>query len=161
MPDKHSVTILHKTLGKINCVYSKHHRAARLCTGSFILCLVEKYHSWYKIVEFDLVAMPIKSSLEDLTFFHQIVMLCMKMLPKNVVVNELFDYLYYVYQKSDTLTPDGKKIVLLRLFLLFDLLPEDKKVYYCALQDPYQKSNVLDQHILLHLEQAWERFYQE
>lgn len=161
LPDKHKVVILHKYLGKITCVYNKKDVASRLCTGSLLFCEVSKKKSWYEIDQIDVVMIPTGCSVQDITFFHEIVLLCLKILPSEIMVAELFDFLWYVFQNLKELTDSGKQIVLLRLFLLFDLLPEHPLMHQSALQDPYgiiqNSSGQLTEFVTV----CWKRFYQE
>ncbi|MBM17784.1 MAG: hypothetical protein CL947_01790 [Epsilonproteobacteria bacterium] len=162
IPEKYKVVILHKQLGKITCVYKGNkNKAARLCTGSLIVCTIEQQKSWYEIVDVDIMFIPLTSSVTELTFFHHIVLLCLKLLPGGIAVGELFDYLLYVYNNIAQLSDQGRDVVLLRLFLLFDMLPEHKQMYRCAIQDPYNIENLSEQQTTEFIAICWRRFYQE
>lgn len=161
IPEKHKVVILHKHLGKISCIYTKKDAAIRLCTGSLFFCVVEKKKSWYEIVQLDLIMVPANCSSDDIVFLHEIVLLCLKIVPSEVMVAELFDFLWYVFSNFDQLTDVGRQVVLLRLFLLFDLMPEDKMGYRGALQDPYGNIEYDYQQLMPLIAICWKRFYQE
>ncbi len=161
LPEKQKVVILHKYLGKITCIYNKKDAAARLCTGSLFFCAVAKQKSWYELDSIDVISIPTNCSMDDIRFFHEIVLLCLKIVPSQIMVSELFDFLWYVFQKGDQLTQVGKQIVMLRLFLLFDLLPENKAMYRCALQDPYGIVPDSEQQLSEFLIICWKRFHQE
>lgn len=161
LPEKQKVVVLHKYLGKISCVYNKKDAASRLCTGSLLFCTVSKQKSWYEIDQIDVVAIPTNCSVEDVIFFHEVVLLCLKILPSEVMVSELFDFLWYVFENVIGLTDSGKQIVLLRLFLLFDFLPENALMYQCALLDPYGSIEISYDQLSDFVAICWKRFYQE
>ena len=140
-PENNKVILLHKKLGKIVCFYRKNDQASRLCTASKVICSIKKERSFYKIESFDLLIIPIINSLSDLQFFHDIVFLCLRILPGNIVVNELFDFLSYLYQNLENLNSKTQHIIMLRLFLLFDILPEDLNLYQIAIKDPFAKAS--------------------
>lgn len=161
LPEKQKVVILHKYLGKITCIYNKKDAASRLCTGSLLFCVVSKKKSYYEIDQIDVVMIPINCSIEDITFFHEVVLLCLKILPSEIMVSELFDYLWYVFKDLKQLSSKGKQVVLLRLFLLFDLLPEHAVMYKFALQDPYSSIQNTPLQLAEFITICWKRFYQE
>lgn len=161
IPEKHKVVLLHEKLGKIMCLYSKRHAASRLCTGAQIVCSVEKKQHWYEITHYDILFMPESLSLTRLQFIHEVVAICLRLLPANISVAELFLFLKYVYQHFKQLNQIGQQVILLRLFLLFDLLPESKEIYRYALQDPYQVIKQSDIDINRYVDLCWERFYSE
>lgn len=161
LPEKHKVIILHKYFGKISCIYNKNDAAARLCTGSLLFCTVSKHKSWYEIDQIDVVMIPTNCLIQDITFFHEIVLLCLKILPTGIMVSELFDFLWYVFQNVKQLTDAGRHVVLLRLFLLFDLIPEHKQIYQSALQDPYNCIQDNTKQLAEFVTICWKIFYQE
>lgn len=161
IPEKHKVVILHKYLGKITCVYTKNAPAIRLCTGMLLFCIVEKQKSWYELVHIDVQSVPTHCSSTDVIFFHEIVLLCLKIVPSNTMVSELYDYLSYVFSNLDQLTDAGRQVVLLRLFLMFDLAPEDKDLYHCALQNPCGSLKHSGQQLAHFVDVCWKRYYQE
>lgn len=161
LPERQKVVILHKYLGKISCIYNKKDLAARLCTGSLLFCHIEKQKSWFEITFVDVISIPENCSVQDITFFHGIVLLCLKIVPSGVMVAELFDFLWYVFSNISQLPERGRNIAMLRLFLLFDLLPENKIVYQYALQDPYNPSELRDKLLNEFLAICWKNFYHE
>ena len=158
---KNSVIIFHKHLGKITCIYFQKDISARLCSGSYIFCSIEKKHNYYVFTHVDIIFTPLYDNVEQLTFIHNLVKLCLFFLPKSIAVYELFDFLQYIYQRLDNLTEDGQNIVLLRLFLMFDLLPEDRQIYRCAQQDPYQDSLMYIKESYLYVQTCWNIFSHE
>ncbi len=160
MPHQHKVAILHKQLGKISCKYATNDQAASLCTGSQLLCLVDKKRSWFAFNVIDIIQIPTHCSIEDIQFLHKIMHLCITLLPYEVQVAELFDFLWYVLKNVSTLTPAGKQIVLLRLFLMFDLLPENKNLYQIAFRDPYQKQLQNSPELDTLIQTYWNTWYQ-
>lgn len=161
IPERYKVILLHEVLGKITCVYKKYERASRLCTGAQIICTVEQRQNWYEIIQFDLLFIPEKLALEGLHFVHNISKLCLHLLPANVAVGELFTFLLYVYQHFEELTEQSECIILLRIFLLFDILPENKNMYRCALLDPYEKITQSDDDLMHYVDICWQQFYQQ
>lgn len=143
---KNSLVLLHKQLGKIICVYKSRTIASRLSVGMFITCYVQKKKSYYQIDEIDILFAPVSVTLDQLTFIHRIIRLAETLLPYNIVVHELFDFILYVYQHLDQFNQAGRGIVMLRIFMLFDLLPNDKKIYSYARRNPieFQNSNPID-----------------
>ncbi len=160
IPMNQKVEILHFQYGKIVCMYPKNHQAAQLCAGSLIFCAVEKSQNMYKFVDLSIEFAPHGLDVEHLQFIHDIMRLCQKTVPREIRVPEMFDFLLYVYRNLSQLSENGKSIVLLRLFLLLDLLPEQQDVYHIAIQDPCgvigQDSKILHKYVAL----SWDIFYQ-
>lgn len=161
LPERQKVVILHKYLGKITCIYNKKDLAARLCTGSLLFCHIEKQKSYFEITFVDVISVPENCSVQDITFFHGIVLLCLEIVPSEVMVAELFDFLWYVFSNLPRLTEAGRHITMLRLFLLFDLLPENNVVHEYALQDPYNPSGYCDKQLDEFVAICWKNFYHE
>lgn len=156
------VIILHQHFGKINVIFQDGHQAAQLTTGSLILSNVEKQDKVYKFLDLDVIFIPIEFSMNQLIFLHDIVRLCLHLLPSRIKCPELFDYLMYVYGNVSNVSEYGKKIIMLRLFLLFDMVP-DKNIYIhqFAVQDPYNIMMKEDAKLDLYLKRCWDRFYSE
>ncbi|MFA5998617.1 MAG: hypothetical protein WC747_01190 [Candidatus Babeliales bacterium] len=159
-PMSHKVEILHRQHGKIMCIYPKNHHAALLSAGSLIFCMVEKNQNFYRFLNLEIESALHGFSVVQLQFIHDIIRLCIKKIPREIMVPELFDYLLYVYSDLSNLSDDGKLIVLLRCFLMLDLLPEQPEVYFVAAQDPYgtikQESKILHEYV----RKSWDNFYQ-
>jgi len=155
------VILLHQKLGKITCIYSYKDSAKNLCSGSLIRCLVEQRNNYYTFVNFVTEFTPINRSVSMLYFIHDILRLCLTKLPYNVAVKELFDFLLYVFQSLPILTAEGQQIVLLRLFLLFDLLPEKQEMYQCAIQDPHGVIKQSEDNLKLYVQACWDTFEHE
>jgi len=137
IPLSHKVQILHEQYGKIVCMYSQDHQARQLTTGSIILCHAEPMHRLYRLEYLEIIRSVVSTDLQQLQFVHEIMKICLKLVPDNVVVSDIFEFLLYVYQNVDTLSVVGRKIVLLRLFLLCEVLPSSSELYQAAMQDPF------------------------
>lgn len=147
IPLSHKVQIIHEQYGKIVCMYSQDHQARQLTTGSIILCHVESTNRLYRFEYLEIVRSIASTDLDQLQFVHEMMKICLKLVPNNVVVPDIFEFLMYVYQNVDTLSIVGRKIVLLRLFLLCEVLPSTSESYQAAMQDPF--ANTLVDHPLL------------
>jgi len=160
IPMAQKVEILHYQHGKVMCMYPKSHQAAQLCAGSLVFCTVEKKHNIYTFIDLSIEFAPHGLSLEQLQFIYDIIKLCQKSIPRDICVPELFDFLLYVYRHLSELSEKGKSVAMLRLFLLLDLLPEQKGVYQIAIQDPHgfiaQDGKVLKSYVAL----SWDIFHQ-
>lgn len=146
IPLCHKVQILHEQYGKIICMYPRNHQARQLTTGSIILCHVEPTNRLYRLEYLEIVQSVISTDLDQLQFVHDIIKICLKLVPDNVVVSDIFEFLMHVYQNIDTLSATGRKVVLLRLFLMCEVLPATSELYYAAMQDPF---NVLSTDVQL------------
>ncbi|MBI2352929.1 hypothetical protein HYV11_01635 [Candidatus Dependentiae bacterium] len=155
------VIILHKTLGKIVCEYAKNGQAVRLCTGSLLYCDIEKRKNSFQLKYFDVFFVPTHCFLVDIVFFHEMIKLCLKVVPNCGIVPELFEFLWNIFFRFDQLADSGRYLVLLRLFLMFDLLPENIVIYHCALQDPFCAVKTEEKQLAEYVKICWRRFYLE
>jgi hypothetical protein len=133
IPYGHKVLLLHQTYGKIWCNFSKFSSARLLTTGSIISCLLEKTTFGFQFVDLE-----IQSQIhpKDLIFVHELMRVCLHAIEYHVPVAELFDFLCFVYHHLHELEQKNRDIVLLRLFLMCDLLPESPQGYSIATCDP-------------------------
>lgn len=158
IPYSHKVLLLHQKYGKIVCMFSPNHQASLLTTGSLIWCQVQKTHTVYKFLDLEIeYNMPVS----QLQFVHDIMRICFHKIPSSIVTPELFDFLLYAYHNFSNLTDKGRIVVMLRLFLMVDLLPENQEVYKAATLDPcgpIQKDiAALEKYLSL----SWQNFYQQ
>lgn len=158
---QNKVVIFHKSLGKITCVYTNREIAAKLCTGSLIYCSVERQRSYYSFAQVHVDYVPLACSLSTLSLIHDIVRICWHLLPAKIAVHELFDFLLYVYKHIESLSLLGQKVVLLRMFLLFDVLPHNPGIYLCARKDPYATITESEIELQKYILQCWSKFDQE
>lgn len=160
IPYSHKVVLIHRRHGKITCIFPKQHQAQLLTVGSLVFCLVQKSNQVYTFLDLQIEYAPQTVSISQLQFFHDMMKLCMHHVPRDVGVPELCDYLLYVYSNIENLSDKGRLVVLLRLFLMFDLLPQQHAIYLAATQDPYgsidQERSVLDRSVCM----SWDNFYQ-
>jgi hypothetical protein len=160
LPISQKIEIVHFEYGKILCIYPKNHQAALLSSGSLIFCAVEKSQNVYRFLDLSIEKSAHGLSMEQLVFVHDMMRLCQKSIPREIRVPELFDFLLYVYRNLLTLSQAGRSVAMLRLFLLFDLLPEQQEVYQIAIQDPCgaipQDAKFLNEC----LQRSWDNFYQ-
>ncbi len=135
------VTILHSKYGKISCIYAKNDQARLLTTGSLIVCDIEYIRNRYTFLYLDIVYSPITQDIESLEFIHQIMLICLKMIPDNIQVEEIFNFLIDVYKKNNTLTVENKKLILLRLFFLSETFEQNIQLYKIVMQDPFTSNS--------------------
>ncbi len=156
IPYTFKVILLHQKYGKITCMFSKDHQAMLLTSGSLIWCNVEKIHNSYRLMSIEIES---HISNQHLSFVHDVIKLCLFQLPSKISVPEFFDFLLYVWWHMDKFCSKAQKIVLLRLFLMLDLLDKDVQVYKIAILDPMQA--VTYEKILLetYVASGWNNFY--
>lgn len=160
IPTSHKIEIFHRQYGKILCIYPRLHHASQLSTGSLILCVLEKKNNFYRFVDLSIEFSPHGFSTHQLLFLCDIARIIIKQLPREISAPELFDFLLYVYGRLSTLSEKGKQVVLLRIFMLLDLLPEQHDAYLAATQDPYEKVVPDMQQLLQYISKSWDNFYQ-
>lgn len=131
------VKILHHRYGKITCTYPKDHQAKLLTVGSLILCNVEHVRNKYTFSYLDIVYAPMTHDLQILEFIHQLMLICLKLLPDNIQVDEIFLFLIDIYKKDKALTVYNQKLILLRLFFLTEVFEQNVEIYKLAMQDPF------------------------
>lgn len=131
------VKILHSTYGKISCIYSKADQARLLTTGSLIVCDIEHSNNRYTFLNLDILYSPIHQDIESLEFIHQLMLICLKLLPDAIPVDEIFNFLIDVYKKNNLLTVENKKLILLRLFFLVEIFDQNIQLYKIVMQDPF------------------------
>ncbi len=132
------VIILHSKYGKITCIYSKLDQARLLTSGSLIVCDLEQIHTSYRFSYLDIVYAPMTQDIEQLEFIHQMMLICLRLLPNNISVEDIFNFLIDIYKKDNFLMIENKKLILLRLFFLSEVYEQDLQVYTLAMQDPFQ-----------------------
>jgi len=149
------VEILHKEYGKISCMYSKDHQANLLTTGSLILCSIENFNYSYRLHTIEILKSGTTSDIEHLEFIHQIALICMKLLPKQTAVDEIFNFLEYVYENIEYLDEYSRKIILLRIFFLCEFFDGTTELYKLAMQDPFnaqlKETQVLNKYLQIGL----------
>lgn len=150
-PISYKVTILHSKHGKINCIYTKNDQAILLTIGSLIVCDIEYVRNRYIFSYLDIVYSPITQDIESLEFIHQIMLICLKMLPENIQVDDVFNFLIDVYKKNNLLTVQNKKLIFLRLFFLSEIFEQNVQLYKIVMQDPFivssYDSKILDRYL--------------
>lgn len=158
LPFSHKVLLLHKLHGKIFCMFGKNDHAALLTTGSLILCAIEKQRNIYHFLDLD-----IDSNVDVLhvPLMHDIMRICLQQIPGNIAVPELFDFLLYVHHNMERFCDKARQVVMLRLFLMLDLLADDQSMYHAAILDPAGPIN----HDILELQKyvtiCWDNFNQK
>lgn len=134
-PKKNKITIVHERFGKINFFVDEKQQAARLCNGSLIYCDVIKKQASYQCDFIDPYFVPFQHTGTDLYFIHDILKICLKFMPDETMMVDVFDVVLKIYQQLETLQAHHKKVYLLRLFLFLGIFPEDKKLYQLVMQD--------------------------
>lgn len=157
LPYSHKILLLHQVHGKIFCMFGKNDQAALLTTGSLVWCMVEQT---LKLHQFLAIEIESNLSMQHIALMHDIMRICLNRVPNNIAVPEFFDFLLYVYKNMDLLCDKGRQVVLLRLFLMLDLLADDSAMYHAALLDPTdvlsQDGAILSKYVLM----CWDNFYQ-
>lgn len=133
IPYSHKILLLHEKYGKIWTIFGKNHQAMQLSCGSLILCSIEKKGHQFVLDQLDI---EMHISKDQLFFVHDIMRICLYALHYAVSVPEFFDFLRYAYTHMHRFSESGKQIILLRLFLMCDLLGKDQHAYRIATQDP-------------------------
>jgi hypothetical protein len=155
------VEILHKEYGKISCMYSTDHQARLLTTGSLVVCDIEKVHYSYRLNAVEILTSAATEDMEHLEFIHQIALICMKLLPSATDVEDVFNFLVYVYQNIDNLDTTNRKIILLRLFFLCEIFDGTLDIYQIAMQDPFNKQLHNIQYIDKYVQLGFHKLFQE
>lgn len=149
--------LLHEKYGKIFCNFDQKDQAILLTAGSLVWCTVQKTKDVYKIIHLEIES---QIATKNLVFMHEIMKLCLHVLPANIAVPEIFDFLLYVRQNLYQLSDKSQKVALLRLFLMLDLLSDDGAIYQIAILDPTgqipQEVDVLEKYIM----DCWNNFFQ-
>ncbi len=161
VPVYQKVQVLHAQYGKIMCVYPQKHQGALLTTGSVILCHVEPFNNVYRFEYLEIVRSANSVEIMQLQFIHEIMLICLKFIPNNIAVSDVFDFLLYVYRDIDNVSSAGKKIALLRLFLLCGLLPETQELYRIAMQDPYGNIANSEQLLERYVKIGWDQLTEQ
>lgn len=130
-PKKNKITILHERFGKISLYIDEKHPAVRLCNGSLMYCQVIKKRSAYQCDFVDAYYIP----TDDLYFVHDFLKICLRCMPDQIAMTDVFDLIIDIYKKFHLLKSCEKKIFLLRTFLFLGIFPENKKLYQCVMQD--------------------------
>lgn len=157
VPVYQKVQILDAQHGKIMCVYPQKHQAALLTTGSVILCHVEPFNHVYRFEHLEIVRSIQSVDVAQLQFIHELMLICLKFIPSNVVVSDIVEFLLYLYRDIDKLSLRGRDIALLRLFLLCGLLPETQELYRMAMQDPYGNIVGDGQQLQRYVKHGWDQ----
>lgn len=135
-PISFKVKILHSKYGKIDCVYAKDHQAKLLTVGSLIACNIEHVNHRYSFSYLDILYSPMALELEQLEFIHKIMLICLRLLPDSIPVEDVFLCIIDLYKKNFELTLRAQKLLLLRLFFLCEIFEENVQIYKIAMQDP-------------------------
>jgi len=160
-PITFKVAILHSQYGKIVCTYSKDHQAKLLTTGTLILCDIEQVHNKYIFSNLDIIYTPITRDIEKLEFIHRIMLICMRLFPENIPVEDVFLFLIDIYKKNIVLTEYSQKLVLLRLFFLSEIFENDLQLYKLAMQDPFHEPFYDPVKVEKYLEVGFHKLYQQ
>ena len=133
VPDCYKVLILHQLYGKIFCKFFKKDQATLLTTGSVIWCSIEKTSNLYQFLQLDIES---QIMVKDIFLVHSIMKFCLEKVPKEIAVPELFDFLLYVQSHKDQFDEKACCVVILRMFLMFDLIGSDLSMHKAASLDP-------------------------
>lgn len=139
-------------------MFGKTDQAALLTSGSLVWCNLHKTQNFYTIVNLEIES---QIDQKNLVFMHDIMRLFLHALPANIVVSELFDFLLYVWGNIHIFSAQSKKIVLLRLFLMFDLLDDDLILYQVAILNPTGQISVKLAVLEKYVARCWNNFYKE
>ena len=156
IPYSCKIVLLHQKYGKIVCMFAKNDQAALLTSGSLIWCRVQKTNNLYSLMHIE-----IESAIDQkhINLMHDIMKLCLYRLPSKICVPELFDFLLYVRFNLDKFCSKAEKIVMLRLFLMLDLLDQDAYVYNIAILDPLGTVPYENLVLTTYVTAGWDNFY--
>lgn len=147
-PHQHKIILLHETLGKISCYVSQKHKAVLLAHGALISLRVQIQKNYYRLEDIDIVLSPYELVSYDLYFVHDILKICLKILPYHVQVTELFHLLCDIYRNLNNLTALQKKFYILQIFFAVELFPDNEKLYFLMMKQ--RKITEQDHKLLQH-----------
>lgn len=133
-PHKHKIVLFHQKLGKISCYVSAKHQASLLTHGTLISLHVSMQKNYYQLHDIDIVFSPYESTSYDIYFVHDMLKICLKILPYHVPASELFDLLCNIYKQFDDISPIQKKFYILQIFFAVELFPENEKLYFLVIK---------------------------
>lgn len=156
VPYSCKVVLLHQKYGKIIGIFSKYDQAALLTSGSLIWCSVQKKNNVYALTHVDIET---QINVRHVPLMHEIMKLCLHQLPKNIAIPEMFDFLLYLQGHLDQFSDKALKVIMLRLFLMLDLLDAKPDVYQMATLDPMKTDHVDNNLLVAYVSQGWNNFY--
>ncbi len=155
IPLRKKVHIFHAQLGKIMCIYPQDHQAHLLATGSIILCDVQPRGSWYTFEYLEIIRSTHSIHVDQLVFIHQLMKICLLMIPQEVVVSDVFEYLLDLYRQEFNLTQIGRQKALLRMFILCDVIPTSPEAYRLAMLELDQECMIDESVLDRYVTQGW------
>ena len=161
IPFSRKVQILHETLGKIMCIYPQGQQAEQLSVGSVMLCQVQRKGNIYTFDYLEIVYQINGMQLSDLEFIHHLLFICLHALPSNVALPDVIAVLQMSYHHLPKMAEYGRNIMIMRLLLLSELLPEDKDIYFLAMQDPLTLNLGQEQKIKFYIQQGFLQIKQQ
>ncbi len=156
IPYSYKATLLHQKYGKIVAIFSKNDQAMLLTSGSLIWCSLQKKNNVYEFLNIEIES---QVAVEHVPFVHDIMKLCLYQLPSNICVPEFFDFLLYVHNHMNFFCSNAQKVVMLRLFLMLDLLDQEAQVYQMAILNPMNASNINVVVLAKYVTAGWNNFY--
>lgn len=122
------MTILDKQLGKIAGKIHMRNKNIRASHGSIITYRAIPRGLSYVLDEVDLAHVPFLFARQDIFFLHHILELCYYFLPASCVAEDVFDLLIYLFGTVHEKLYTKRRLILVRLFVLFGMYPEHIKV---------------------------------
>ena len=146
---------MHEQFGKINFFVNETKDASRLCNGSLIYCDVQKKDASYQCDFIDAYFVPFDQDRYDLYFVHDLLKICLNFAPWQIAMADVFDLIVEIYQQLESVSPEQKKIYLLKIFLYLGIFPENKLLYQVVMQGYRLNIENIDKLLYNALDYCW------
>lgn len=131
-PKKQVITILESHGGLMDYVSPTHD----VCIGTLINYVITHRSTIGFIGSLEKIDLPLLLARHDLLFFHHILEICYHFVPQAGYMPELFQLLKTLYEPDFNFTKSlHKKIFLVKLFILFGIVPEGEGADYQRFYD--------------------------
>jgi len=123
------ITVLDRRLGKIKGKVHARNKNIRVGHGSIVTYTLSQRGASYTFDVVDLEFVPFTFAREDIFFLHHILELCYYFLPMGCPEDDVFNLLLYLFQlQNNEKVRLRRRLILARLFTLFGMYPEHKKM---------------------------------
>lgn len=132
MPKKHKLSIVDKTLGKIESIVSDISLFPRLRHGSVIQYYPRSQSTMYKLSDIELMFVPFKSARENIFFLHHVLELCYHFFPQGYADINFFETVMFLLH-NDLEHSEHKLLFLFRIFVMVGGVSESQERGYAEL----------------------------
>lgn len=120
IPKKAKLSILDRSLGKIDCIP----HLDKLCHGAVITYYIEQVRSVYHIGNIELIDVPFALARINIRFLHQTLVVCYYFIPPGIVVWQVFDLVMFLYtMKNNDCTKQFQLLFVCKLFAVLGFVP--------------------------------------